>query len=106
MKYTKFILQKDLINLNLLETDNAILKLPFVTLMLVVGLSGIVMVGGMLPFAATMDGCRGVKYKYIMFIRKQHEDSIVRKTIVVYRKFEHNNSVIVHGFTNALKKIA
>ncbi len=106
MKYTKFLLQKDLVNLDLLETDNVFLKAPSVVLTLAVGIVGIFFVVGMLPMTTTMDGCRIVKYRVIMFTRKQREDSIVRKTIVVYRMIGHNNSVIVHGFTNVLKRIA
>ncbi len=106
MKYTKFLLQKDLVNLDLLETDNVFLKAPSVVLTLAVGIAGILFVVGMLPMTTTMDGCRTVKYQFIMFTRKQREDSIVRKTIVVYRMIGHNNRVIVHGFTNVLKRIA
>ena len=106
MKYTRFILKKDLINLDLLKTNNVILQPPFVAVMFVVGIAGIFIVGGLLPMAVTLDGCRSVKYQLIMFTRKQRADSIVRKTIVVYRMFEQNNRIIVHGFTNVLKRIA
>jgi hypothetical protein len=106
MKYTKFILRKDLINLDLLETDNIVLKLPFVAVMLVIGLTGIAIVGGMLPVTVTLDGCRNVKYQFIMFTRKQHQNFIIHKTIVAYKMIEQNNIMIVHRFTNVLKKIA
>ncbi|MFA5419904.1 MAG: hypothetical protein WC341_15735 [Bacteroidales bacterium] len=102
MKYTRFILDKDFINLDLLKTNKMILQPPFVAVTLVVGIAGLFIVGGLLPMTATLDGCRIVKYQFIMFTRKRHRNPIVHNMIVIYRM----NSQIVHGFANVLKRIA
>jgi hypothetical protein len=70
MKYTKYLIERDFININQLETDNIYLKGPSRIIMVAVIFTGLFFVSGMLPVAVLADGYRMAKYKTITHIRK------------------------------------
>ena len=108
MKNTKFILKDNFINLDILETNKFYLKAITVPITLIVGIAGVAMVLGMLPFTITIDGYRIIKYNTIKLERKHHIKKFVygTKLYLIYHNIDMNNRFVLHEFATILRKIA
>ena len=69
MKYSKYLLEKNFINIDDLQTQNVFLKIPVTLISIPVACTGIVVIAGMLPMAFVVDEMRNTKCILIQFRR-------------------------------------
>ena len=75
MKYSKYLLTKDFVNIDGLKTDNVYLKIPVTLIAIPVVCTGIVFIGGMLPMAFVVDEMRNTRCVLIHFKRHGYKFS-------------------------------
>jgi len=73
MKYTKYLMKADFINMDSLNTDNPLFKLPLRLISIPVALVGIITILGILPMAIVVDEYRNTKY-YLIYFKKHHNN--------------------------------
>lgn len=69
MRYTKYILNGRFIDLESIQTNNILFKLPILGMSLVAGVIVLVILSSILPIAFLVDEYRTTKYHYIRFKR-------------------------------------
>lgn len=72
MKYTNYVINGRFIDLQSIQTENIILKLPLLLMSLIVGIMVLGMLTTVLPVAFVVDESRTLKYQYIKL--KRHYD--------------------------------
>ena len=75
MKYTKYLIDGDYINIDSMQTENRILKAPVLLVSLVVAITGFAAISGMLPLTIVVDEYRNTKCRLIYF--KRHGYKII-----------------------------
>jgi hypothetical protein len=70
MKYTKYLMNGNFINMNSFNTDNLLFKVPLRLISIPVAFVGIVAISGFLPMTIIVDELRNIKSFYIHFKRK------------------------------------
>ena len=70
MKYTKYILSDKFVNINALQTEKIIFKLPAILLTIVIAVMGIATIIRFLPMTVTVDEVRRTKCALIHFRRR------------------------------------
>jgi hypothetical protein len=73
MKYTKYLIKGEYININALETDWILLKVPMRLISIVVAGVGILAIFGMMPMTIVVDEARNTKCFYIRFKRRGYK---------------------------------
>jgi hypothetical protein len=73
MKYTKYLIKGDYINVNALQTDWVLLKIPVRIMSIIVALCGITIISGMLPMTIIVDEARNTKCLLIKFKRRGYK---------------------------------
>jgi len=72
MKYTNYVINGRFIDLDSIQTNNIILKLPVLLMSLTAGLMMLGMLVTVLPVAVVADESRTLKYQYIKLKRKYY----------------------------------
>lgn len=99
MKYTKYILSDKFVNINALQTDKILFKLPVILLTIVISVMGIATILGLLPMTVTVDEIRRTKCALIRFKRRRYKIlflenfSFNRKLIRIFEKSHYEGSL-------------
>jgi len=72
MRYTNYVINGKFIDLQSVQTDNWIFKLPVLAISLVAGVFVLGMLATVLPVALVADESRTLKYQYIKLKRKHY----------------------------------
>lgn len=91
MKYTKYILSDKFIDINALQTDKILFKLPVILITVPIAIMGIATILGLLPMTVTIDGVRRTKYALLRFKRRRYK-------ILFLEKFRYNNPKLITIF--------
>ena len=81
MKYTKYLIDGDYVDLDSMQTENKILKAPVIMVSIVVAVAGVATISSMLPFAFVVDELRNTKCRIIHF--KRHRYKIILKDTTI-----------------------
>jgi hypothetical protein len=73
MKYTKYLIEGNIVNMNSFQTKNIYLKLPAVLISIPVALVAIITITGMIPMAFMVDEARNTKARMIHFKRSGYK---------------------------------
>lgn len=71
MKYTKYLIKGNFVNVNAISTDKFYLKLPVAIVAILVAVMGIAIISGMLPMTFFVDEYRNAKCILKKRMRKQ-----------------------------------
>jgi hypothetical protein len=91
MRYTKYILSDKFVDINALQTEKILFKLPMILITIPVALVGVMTILGLLPMTVTVDGVRRTKCALIHFKRGGYK-------IHYFEKFRYNNSKLITIF--------
>jgi len=69
MIYTKYLINEQFIDTDLINTKNVFLQFPLVIILTPVVITGIILILGLLPMAATVDYCNYIKSNVISLIK-------------------------------------
>lgn len=73
MKYTKYLIKGDYVDVAALKTDWILLKIPVRVLSIVVAICGIAVISGMIPMTFMVDEARNTKCILIKFKRRGYK---------------------------------
>ncbi len=73
MKYTKYLINGNFMDIESLQTKNIYFKIPMRLLSIPVVCTGIIVIGGMIPIAFMVDEARNTKARMIHFKRSGYK---------------------------------
>lgn len=98
MKYTNYLINGDVVNMESIQTNNRYFKLPMELISIPVAFIGVIIISGMIPMAFMLDGVRNIKAELIHFKRKKYKIvtilyffRIIKETL---RKIDHGNRTL------------
>jgi len=72
LKYTNYLINGEVLNMDNIQTNNKYFKLPVILISIPVAIFGLMLIGGTVPMAISIDGVRAIKYYLI------HQKRIMR----------------------------
>mgnify|MGYP001767524172 FL=1 len=65
LKYTNYLINGEVLNMDNIQTNNKYFKLPVILISIPVAIFGLMLIGGTVPMAISIDGVRAIKYYLI-----------------------------------------
>jgi len=65
LKYTNYLINGEVLNMDNIQTNNKYFKLPVILISIPVAIFGLMLIGGTIPMAISIDGVRAIKYYLI-----------------------------------------
>jgi len=72
LKYTDYLINGEILDMNSIQTNSKYFKLPVILISIPVAIFGVILIGGTIPVAFTIDGLRNAKSYLIHQKRIMH----------------------------------
>ena len=73
MKYTKYLIEGNYVDMESIQTENKIFKAPVILASVVIAVAGVATISSMLPFALVVDELRNTRARMIHFKRSGYK---------------------------------